>query len=172
MPKQQKIRCYQSPTGVRQPKCRNMTSLMCLPCQQALSFYYKVKAANSVSRIRRRRQAAELTRLLRVENYSDLCATNMALEEELKQHNKTLEELNNARRAISSDIVAKEEEVVQQQMQVAADLALELLRCPRSGLAQLQQLMPTSVTAVVPPASSALIASGLTDATPSFHCID
>jgi hypothetical protein len=172
MPKQRKLRCYRSPTGVRQPKCRHMTSFMCLPCQQALSFHYKVKAANSAYRIRRRRQAAELNRHLKVEAYSDLCATNMTLEGELEQHNKTLEELNNGRRAIFSDIVAKEEELVQQQMQVAADLTLELLRCPRSGLAQLQQLMPTSVTAVVSPASSALIAPGLTDATPSFHCVD
>jgi len=172
MPKQQKIRCYQSPTGVRQPKCRNMTSLMCLPCQQALSFHYKVKAANSVSRICRRRQAAELNRRLRVEAYSDLCATNMALEEELKQHNKTLEELDNGRRAIFSDVVAKEKELVKQQVQVAADVTIELLQCPWSGLAQLQQLMTTSVTADVSPASLALIAPGSTDTTPSFHCVD
>ena len=145
---------------------------MCLPCQQALSFYYKVKAANSVSRIPRRRQAAELTRRLRVETYSDLCATNMALEEELQQHNKTLEELGNDQRAIFSDVVAKEKELVNRQVQVAADLTVELLQCPWSGLAQLQQLMITSVTADVSPASLALIAPGSTDATPSFHCVD
>jgi hypothetical protein len=145
---------------------------MCPPCQQALSFHYKVKAANSAYRISRRRQAAELNRRLRVEAYSDLCATNIALEEELEQHNKTLEELNNGRRTIFSDIVAKEKELVKQQVQVAADLTIELLQCPGSGLAQLQQLMPTSVTAVVSPASLALIAPGLTDATPSFHCVD
>jgi hypothetical protein len=145
---------------------------MCLPCQQALSFYDKVKTANSVSRIRRRRQAAELTRLLRAENYSDLCATNMALEEELKQHNKTLEELGNDQQAIFNDVVAKEKELVNRQVQVAADLTVELLQCPWSGLAQLQQLMTTSVTADVSPASPALIAPGSTDTTPSFHCID
>ena len=145
---------------------------MCLPCQQALSFYDKVKTANSVSRIRRRRQAAELTRLLRVENYSDLCATNMALEEELKQHNKTLEELGNDQQAIFNDVVAKEKELVNRQVQVAADLTVELLQCPWSGLAQLQQLMTTSVTADVSPASPALIAPGSTDTTPSFHCVD
>jgi hypothetical protein len=172
MPQQRKLKCYRSPTGVRQPKCRIIPSFMCLPCQRALSFHYKIKAVNSAQRIRRRRQAAEMNRNLKEEAYSDLCATNMTLEGELEQHNRTLEEWNNARRALSVDIVAKEEEVIRQRMQVAADLALELLRCPRSGLAQLQQLMQTSVTAVVPPASSALIASGLTDATPSFHCID
>jgi hypothetical protein len=172
MPKHRKIRCYQSPTGVRQPKCRKMTSLMCLPCQQALSFYDKVKTANSVSRIRRRRQAAELTRLLRAENYSDLCATNMALEEELKQHNKTLEELGNDQQAIFNDVVAKEKELVNRQVQVAADLTVELLQCPWSGLAQLQQLMTTSVTADVSPATPALIAPGSPDTTPSFHCGD
>ena len=145
---------------------------MCLPCQQALSFHYKVKAANSVSRIRRRRQAAELTRLLRVENYSDLCATNMALEEELKQHNKTLEELGNDQQAIFNDVVAKEKELVNRQVQVAADLTVELLQCPWSGLAQLQQLMTTSVTADVSPASPALIAPGSPDTTSSFHCGD
>ncbi len=123
-------------------------------------------------RIRRRRQAAELNRHLKVEAYSDLCATNMTLEGELEQHNKTLEEWNNARRDLSVHIIAKEEEVIRQRGQVAADLALELLRCPRSGLAQLQQLMQTSVTAVVPPASSAFIASGFTDVIPSVYCID
>ncbi len=172
MPQQRKLKCYRSPTGVRRPKCRIITSFMCLPCQKALSFHYKIKAINSAQRISRRRQAAERNRNLKEETYSDLCATNMTLEGELEQHNKTLEELNNGRRAISSDIVAKEEELVQQQMQVAADLALELLRCPRSGLAQLQQLMQTSVTAVVPPASSAFIASGFTDVIPSVYCID
>jgi hypothetical protein len=172
MPQQRKLKCYRSPTGVRQPKCRIITSFMCLPCQRALSFHYKIKAVNSAQRISRRRQAAEMNRNLKEEAYSDLCATNMTLEGELEQHNRTLEEWNNARRALSSDIVAKEEEVIRQQMQVAADLALELLRCPRSGLAQLQQLMQTSVTAVVPPASSAFIASGFNDVNPSFHCID
>ena len=172
MPKQRKLRCYRSPTGVRQPKCRHMTSFMCLPCQQALSFHYKVKAANSAYRIRRRRQAAELNRHLKVEAYSDLCATNMTLEGELEQHNRTLEEWNNARRDLSVHIIAKEEEVIRQRGQVAADLALELLRCPRSGLAQLQQLMQSSVTAVMSPASSAFIASGFTDVIPSVYCID
>ena len=172
MPQQRKLRCYRSPTGVRQPKCRLITSFMCLPCQRALSFHYKIKAANSAYRIRRRRQAAELNRHLKVEAYSDLCATNMTLEGELEQHNRTLEEWNNARRDLSVHIIAKEEEVIRQRGQVAADLALELLRCPRSGLAQLQQLMQSSVTAVMSPASSAFIASGFTDVIPSVYCID
>ena len=172
MPQQRKLKCYRSPTGVRQPKCRIITSFMCLPCQKALSFHYKIKAINSAQRISRRRQAAEMNRNLKVEAYSDLCATNMTLEGELEQHNRTLEEWNNARRALSVNIIAKEEEVIRQRMQVAADLALELLRCPRSGLAQLQQLMQTSVTTVVPPASSAFIASDFNDVNPSFHCID
>ena len=172
MPQQRKLKCYRSPTGVRRPKCRIITSFMCLPCQKALSFHYKIKAIHSAQRISRRRQAAERNRNLKEETYSDLCATNMTLEEELEQNNKTLEEWNNARRALSVNIIAKEEEVIRQRGQVAADLALELLRCPRSGLAQLQQLMQTSVTAVVPPASSAFIASGFTDVIPSVYCID
>ena len=145
---------------------------MCLPCQKALSFHYKIKAINSAQRISHRRQAAEMNRNLKEEAYSDLCATNMTLEGELEQHNRTLEEWNNARRALSVNIIAKEEEVIRQRGQVAADLALELLRCPRSGLAQLQQLMQSSVTAVMSPASSAFIASGFTDVIPSVYCID
>jgi len=63
MREHQKIKCYSSPTGVRKPKYRQMTSLMCLPCQQALSLYDRVATTNSVSRIRRRRQATKLTRI-------------------------------------------------------------------------------------------------------------
>jgi hypothetical protein len=170
MPKHRKIKCYSSPTGVRKPKCRQMSSLMCLPCQQALSFYDKVKTTKSVSRIRRRRQAAKLTRLLRAENYSDLCATNMVLEEELKQHHKQLEELGNGQQAIFNDVIAKEKELDNRRVQIAADLTDELLQCPWSGLAQLQQLMTTSVTADVSPATPALITPGSPDTTSSFHC--
>ena len=134
MHKHQKIKCYRSPTGVQEPKCRQLTSLMCLPCQQALSFYDKVKAARSVSRIRRRRQAAKLTHLLRAENYSDLCATNIVLEEELRQHHNQLEEIGNEQQAIFNDVIAKEKELNNRRVQIAANLTAELLQCPWSGI--------------------------------------
>ena len=170
MHKHQKIKCYRSPTGIRKPKCRQMTSLICIPCQQALSFHDKVKAARLVSRIRRRRQAAELTRFQQAENYSDLCATNIVLKEDLKEHQKQLEEIGNEQQAIFNDVIAKEKELNNRRVQIAADLTAELLQCPWSGLAQLQHVMATSLTADMSPATPALVTPGSPNTTTSFDC--
>ena len=147
-----------------------MTSLICIPCQQALSFHDKVKAARLVSRIRRRRQAAELTRFQQAENYSDLCAANIVLKEELKEHHKQLEEIGNEQQAIFNDVIAKEKELNNRRVQIPADLTAELLQCPWSELSQLQHVMATSLTADMSPAASALVTPGSPNTTTFFDC--
>ena len=143
---------------------------MCIPCQQALSFHDKVKAARLVSRIRRRRQAAELARFQQAENYSDLCATNIVLKEDLKEHQKQLEEICIEQQAIFNDVIAKEKELNNRRVQIAADLTAELLQCPWSELSQLQNVMAASLTANVTPATPALTTPGSPNTTPSFNC--
>jgi hypothetical protein len=128
---------------------------MCVPCQQTLSLYDKVKSARLVTRISRRRQASKIARFKQAEKYSDLCATTIVLEEELLGHHKQLEEIGNEQRTIFNDVIAKEEELNNGREQIAADLTAELLQCQWSELGQLQNVMAASLTANVTPATPA-----------------
>ena len=92
------------------------------------------------------------------------------LKEDLKEHQKQLEEIGNEQQAIFNDVIAKEKELNNRRVQIAADLTAELLQCPWSGLGQLRNVMAASLTADMSPATPALVTPGSPNTTTSFDC--
>ena len=101
------VRCYQSPTGERPPRCRQLSANLCGACSSALEHYNRVSAARQETRRRKNRESARLSRMRQEDRFSDLMAENVALGLEHEGLEEELSKTSKANKALTEAIYAK-----------------------------------------------------------------
>ena len=106
------VLCYQSPMGLRPPRCRQPSASLCGACRDAMVHYNQVSAVRQETRRRKNCEYARISRMRREDKFSDLMAENMALTVEYEGLVNELGEVNNANNAVSEAIDAKVQEIL------------------------------------------------------------
>ena len=104
--------CYQSPMGLRPPRCRQPSASLCGTCSSAMMHYNLVSAARQEARRRKNVEYARISRMRREDKFSDLIAENMALTHEYEGLVGELGEVNNENKAMSEAIDDKLQEIL------------------------------------------------------------
>ena len=102
--------CIQSSNGARPPKCGKEGLNFCPSCLDALALYEQVKAFRAVRRIKRNRDSARRSKLIKEEAGSDLHADDIALQAEYIDLAQELEDIERANNALAAPIRAKFEQ--------------------------------------------------------------
>ena len=112
MVKTKKIKqCYRSASGSRRPKCNQAPVGMCSPCSEAMAYYNYTKAIRQAARRQSNRNSAELSRMKKEENFSNLLSDNLGLTLERDELTKNLDNINAENQAWTEAIDAKVQEI-------------------------------------------------------------
>ena len=106
------VLCYQSPMGLRPPRCRQPSASLFGACPDAMVHYNQVSAVRQETRRRKNCEYARISRMRREDKFSDLMTENMALTVEYEGLVNELSEVSNANNAVSEAIDAKVQEIL------------------------------------------------------------
>ena len=106
------IKCSQSPTGSKPPKCNQSGATLCESCCKAMAYYNQVREIKRAARRQSNRNSARISRMKKEEKFSDLLADNMALTVECEELVNVLDDINAANEAVKEEIAAKVQEIL------------------------------------------------------------